>query len=574
MPIWIAVIGVLLTLSSLNVGWIMDDYHHRLVMTDHSGNARQFLSSKLDLFRFMDGRENINRLMDYGLLPWWTDSTIKGAFWRPITSITHWIDYHLWPENSIMMHLQNVLWYCLLCMAAGSLYRKFIPIAWVAGLAALLYAVDDTHATPVAFLASRNAIIAAVFGILAIYFHDCWRRDGFKLGGVLGPGLLALSLLSAEAGIGTCAYLGAYVFFVDEAKWRRRLISMIPYIGIVIVWRLVWLHLGYGIVNIGLYVDPVSEPLRYLLKAVERIPFLLAGQWTLLPSEIKIFVDLHIARFMLYIAIVFLVLLSVVFWPLLRKDRLARFWALGMILALLPICATFPSNRLLIFVSIGTMGLLARFFTFVFDKNRDHSKVWHIPAVILVSLLMFIHLIASPVSLVVKSAMPMGPNKLFEKFYVNFAMDSAISGQDLIVVNPPVSMVASYSPLIWQCDGDPIPKHMRILTSSLMGPVTVYRADEKTIVVRPEWGYLAFPMDQLFRRLDNLLTLGQKVWLTGMTVEVTELTGDGRPAEAKFIFSVPLEDKSLRWLQFKDGEFVPFVPPAIGKSVELISSMT
>ena len=42
------------------------------------------------------------------------------------------------------------------------------------------------------------------------------------------------------------------------------------------------------------------------------------------------------------------------------------------------------------------------------------------------------------------------------------------------------------------------------------------------------------------------------------------LAEDGRPAEAEFTFDVPLEDPSLRWLHWKNLEFLPFTPPAVG----------
>ena len=65
------------------------------------------------------------------------------------------------------------------------------------------------------------------------------------------------------------------------------------------------------------------------------------------------------------------------------------------------------------------------------------------------------------------------------------------------------------------------------------------------------------------------MSLGQKVQLTGMTVEITRMTGDNRPYEATFRFDVPLEDASLRWLQFKNGAFIPFTPPAVGQKITL-----
>ena len=54
-----------------------------------------------------------------------------------------------------------------------------------------------------------------------------------------------------------------------------------------------------------------------------------------------------------------------------------------------------------------------------------------------------------------------------------------------------------------------------------------------------------------------------------MTAEITGLSAASDPTEVAFHFDVPLEDASLRWLQYKDGEFVPFVPPRVGITVEL-----
>ncbi len=60
--------------------------------------------------------------------------------------------------------------------------------------------------------------------------------------------------------------------------------------------------------------------------------------------------------------------------------------------------------------------------------------------------------------------------------------------------------------------------------------------------------------------------LGQKAHLTGMEVEVTELTDDGRPAVAVFRFDKPLEDESFRWLKWGYGQYEPYTPPAVGQT--------
>jgi len=549
----------------------MDDYHHKLLM-DGSDSPIRLLDSPIDMFNFFDGDpDRTAEIMDYGSFPWWTYEGIKGAFWRPLASITHWLDYILWPDIPLLMHVQSVLWYGALVTAVAFLYRRFISIAWVAGLAALFYAIDDAHGTPVGFLANRNAVMATLFGVLTILIHDKWRRGNLRMGLVVGPALLAASLLSAEAGIATCAYLFAHAVFIDRGTLRRRFAAMVPYLAVVVIWRFLWTYLGYGVENMGAYIDPLSEPLSYIAAVKNRAPFLLLGQWALPPSDLTIMIHPKYAILLWRIALVFLVILIVALIPLLWRQRSTRFWATGMILSVLPICATFPSDRLLLFVGIGAMGLVAQFIYNVFGKTEGQKKLilWRIPALVLAGIFILIHLIIAPLVLPVRATYPMMPKKFSDKLILTEALDESVVNQDLVIVNPPVTFLFLQSPLVWECNSQPIPRHLRILTSSLFQPVKIYRADAKTLVIRPEYGYYAFVLDALFRNKQHPFSVGDRVELTGMTVEITELTGDGRTAEAAFIFSVPLEDPSLRWLQYKDGAFVPFTPPAIGQRVVL-----
>lgn len=151
---------------------------------------------------------------------------------------------------------------------------------------------------------------------------------------------------------------------------------------------------------------------------------------------------------------------------------------------------------------------------------------------------------------------------------VQTPLDDSIVNQDLILVNPPFPMINCYFPVIRILQNQPIPRHLRMLSIGWY-PVTVHRVDAQTLTIRPKLGYLVNMSDALFRDTYHPMKLGQRVELTGMTVEVTELTSDKRPAEAIFHFDVPLEDKSLRWLYWHNGQFVPFTLPAIGQTIVL-----
>ena len=61
---------------------------------------------------------------------------------------------------------------------------------------------------------------------------------------------------------------------------------MLPYAGLVFVWRYLRDALGYGVANIGLYIDPMDQPFQFIAVAAGRAPFLLLGLWGLPPSDL------------------------------------------------------------------------------------------------------------------------------------------------------------------------------------------------------------------------------------------------------------------------------------------------
>ncbi|NLX15198.1 MAG: hypothetical protein GXY44_16340 [Phycisphaerales bacterium] len=331
---------------------------------------------------------------------------------------------------------------------------------------------------------------------------------------------------------------------------------------------------GCGVAHIGLYLDPLADPGAFLASVVRQGPILLLAQWAIPPAETTMwfqFKEMHFWGHVHWLAaMAFIAVLSVLLRPFLRVDRIARFWALGMLLSLLPICATAATDRLLLFVGLGAMGLLARFLVFAhrIGKDRPGHGAW--PRAILLSTIVLIglHLVLAPVALFVRSAMPFGPKGYLDHYLVTVPDEASIVEQDLVVINAPSTFGTLYTPVIRDLADWPIPRHLRVLAPGCPG-LTVYRLDESTLVVRPDQGFGHLILDALFRNKAHPMKVGQQVELTGMTVEIMAMTADDRPAEASFRFAVPLEHGSLRWLQWKDGGFVPFELPSIGNAVEL-----
>jgi hypothetical protein len=125
---------------------------------------------------------------------------------RPLTGFTHHLDERLWPSRPWLMHAHSVAWLALAVFGAGLVFRRRVTPPGAAGLATLLYAIADVHATAVGWLSNRNAVIACALGVLAIVFHDRFRRGGFRAGAVLAPLLLLAALLAGELALGAAGY--------------------------------------------------------------------------------------------------------------------------------------------------------------------------------------------------------------------------------------------------------------------------------------------------------------------------------------------------------------------------------
>jgi hypothetical protein len=564
-PLIVAALSVLLALPALGAGWIMDDYYHRAVMLPNSP-FRELLGPPSEMFRFFRGDPvRTGRVMDVGVFPWWTDPTLKAEFLQAITVLSHRLDYALWPDSPVLMHAHSLLWLGTAVAAVAVFYRRMLGPTWVAASAALLFSLDDARGLTVGFIANRNVLVAATFGVSALICHDRWRRAGSVADAVLAPILLAAALFAKEEGIGACAYLGAYGLVADRDGRRRGCLALSPYILVVLLWRILRDHWGYGVHNMGLYVDPITDPGPFLAALATRAPVLLLGQWSPIPAETAVVLRPPWSNAFWWLAVGYAGLLGVLFIPLLQRNRLARFWALGMVFAAIPVCATLAMDRLLTFAGIGAFGLLAQFLAFVFDASRriPSLRAWRVAAIPLAWFLVVVHAVGAPVALPFRAGNPVGPKWVEDRLYVHAPLGPSIGEKTLVIVNAPSPVHAGYVAFQQVLNGDPMPRHIRVLAPAIPS-VIIRRPGIRTLEIRPAVGYIDWVLDRVFRGERRPLSLGDEVNLTGMTATVTALTSDGRPAVATFRFDVPLESDSLVWLCWKGSRFERFVLPDVG----------
>lgn len=587
LPFALAAVAVLLCAPALWLGLQSDDYVLWMALADPSP-APEWTRPAWRLFAFFDSATDVHRAIDAGAAPWWTSSHLRLAFLRPLAGFSHWIDFRLWPRQPWLMHVHSLLWFGAAVAAAAAVYRRVLGPGWAAGLAGLAFAVDDAHASPAVWIANRNASIGALFALLALIAHDRWRREGWRPGRVFAPCALLLGLLGGETALAGGAYLAAYALCLDPARPRARLASLVPAAAVGAVWALAYKLLGFGAGGSAMYIDPLASPLEFARAALERGPLLLFGQWAL-PSHLSLVLSRRAAHAMWVVACALALALAALLAPLLRRDPVARFFALGMLLSLVPACSTFPHDRLLFLAGLGGSGLLAQWLAGLRERAAwcPRTRLWRASAPAAAVVLALVHFVLAPLGLLRGADDTRAFGAVIERAAESLPSGPDVARQTAVVVQTPTAFVSLYGPAVQASAGRPVPRRLLVLGSSIHA-LTVERLDADTLSLRPEGGFLLPPggafqgtdpapfdvrhlmplFDQLYRDAEPM-RLGQRIELTGVTVEIAALTPDGRPAEARFHFAGGLEQPSLRWLRWQDGVYVPFAPPPVGASVRL-----
>jgi hypothetical protein len=559
---WIIVVATLLAATSVGPHRALDDFVLALIARS-DGAALGLTRGSLDLFTFTTGDPQSNRrLMDSGLmLPWWTDPELHIAFFRPLSSLTHYLDETLWPATPALMHLQSLLWFTVMLATVALVYAR-LEVAALAGLSFLLYAVDDANGPPLAWLANRNALISTAFGCLALALHDVWRRRARPLVGAAAVAAFVLGLLASEYAIGVGAYLLAYAVCLDQGSARSRLLSLLPYGGVVFVWRLLWTTAGFGTHGSGVYIDPIRDPGGFLSVAPSRVLLLLQAEFSGPPADLAFLGSPATVPLLVGLAAVTLGGVAWLVVPILRRDARARFWALGMVLAVLPLSSTFPSDRLLLFASLGGAALVAR----VLDTQLRAWLVTRRASArgVAAALLGFLHLVVAPVLLVGRSAQ-------MEHFAVaerraarSLPTGPSIRGKAIVIVAAPSLLFSMYIPAERRVAGEAHARYQYVLASA-SSPIHVERTGDRQITLRPEQGFLYAPLERHYRG-GSPFRLGQEVRLSAMTARIRAMQS-GRPSAVSFDFPAP--SRSYVFVTWRDGRYVPFEIPPPGESVLL-----
>ncbi|NQX87860.1 MAG: hypothetical protein HRT77_04295 [Halioglobus sp.] len=566
LPALLALLSCMLLLPSLTAGFQLDDWFQRYKLLGLGGPA-------IDLFVFYDGDSlrNVSR-MESGDIPWWGAGNLRHASFRYLSVLTMKLDYLLWPDSPELMHAHSLGWLVALVAAVACLYRQILTAnVWMPALAALLYAVDDAHFIPAAYIANRSALIASFFGVAALlcYTHAEYRhRFCYR---VLCALLLACSLAAAEIGVSTLAYLFAYTLFIDRGTWRSRIAQLVLPVCVFLIWVMLYKFGEFGASGSGIYIDPVAEPVSFLFSLVDRATALWLGLWTPLPADVSALPEHNLLLRFLggWHALVWTALA----YPLLARDPVARFWFAGSALSLLPVLAAGAQNRLLLFAGIGAIGFLVQ-WVFGIVRKADWAPsngLWRPLALGVATLTLLSHLLLAPLEgLLLVEFQNRSSSRMAG------AIDSVPSGallrdRNVLILNAPdyVYLVSAIRP---RQGSEGLESAERIIgIAPGEAGMTLRRDTPCSFEISLPLGLFPTVYSRYFRSSNLPFQVGQSVELSTLTASIVSKNANGEPDRIRYEFGMPLDDPSLLWLEYVEGEFVKWVPPLIGQQI-LISA--
>ena len=556
-------LGVLIAIPVLGVGFFHDDLMHRLMLED---GVPGFHVAPHALYDFTGRPPGITRaLIDHGHLPWFTDPALTMRFFRPLSSLLLALDARLFGRDPFYPHVLSIAWLLVLLSAVSAiLVRALRPTS--ATVAVAIYALAGAHAMTTGFLAARHALLGAALGAICVWAHTSWRETGDRWRAPIAPIALVLGLLASETALGAVVFVLLYELLVPRNTIFNRAMAATPALFLGLVHLATYVTSGYGAHRSGAHLAPFDDPEAFAEATLSRGPALLGELYGALPVALWSFAEplrpalaiYGLALFGLCVALVYRARVG------LRELELRRLvWlSSASVLSLLPMVGGFPGGRLLPLAMIGSAAVVGTAIVQTWVRARKRPA-WRRSGLRLAIVgLVILHLGFAPlvrVGLAYQlSALAEAERRLAADADLEACPDGArayvLTGADPVISLYASSAIAFYAPeRVARVD------RWRVL-SMAPNPQTLARLDARTFELAIEEPRVVSLFEHVYRNTPMQV---------GDDVEVEELEARVEAVEAGFPTRVrfTVEDGLGRvcFLRWDGARLVATRPPAVGE---------
>ncbi len=431
--------------------------------------------------------------------------------------------------------------------------------------AALLFAVDDSHGWTVGWLANRNAVLGALFGLAALSRYVRNSRKKSRLWGIDTAVLLLAAYLSSESAAAIPGAIAAYeLFLMDRSQknpvsgFRRWGLSLVVSLG----WLGWYIHHRYGIIHSSTYLNIAHYPLLFL----EELPIRFMMIWNSLflnyaPSNIWLFLPGRSGFILTLVS--FCVSVIVIFTVKIRGEfrRLAAFLLSSMVFSMFIVSMGIVQERSFTIASFFSSGILTIGLHELLRReyqNRLGKKI-------LGYLLIFLHVIMAALMLPVKSLSPVIMRNAAGIHVPDAVSEADASPEKIIIVHAPFCLTGMYLPFALDLDPefDTIPT---MVLSSGIQPCHVTRMSENALQIECEGGFFNLFSAGIFLSPETHFQAGERIEFSDVDIIIDSIGENGRPEKVTFILERMRAPDYYLFLRYVGGRFVKYKLPDTGKT--------
>lgn len=363
-------------------GFVIDDHRILRHLEEYDRGERP----RLDLYKFLAGGEENQRLRAEGWYPWWLADEVRYRHLRPVSEAFIYGEYKLFGRHAIGYRLVNLAFYAAGCALLMQLFRKVGGDERLARWGGVIFAVAAAHAIPVVFVSAQCDLLALALGLGAMLLAIRFIHTGVLFNLLGAAALFALGMGTKEAILAiTSAPLAYWLIARDVPNaGRRALISCGVFAVIGLAFLGFYIRGGYGS-NASVMLDPAHAPIDYLISMPGRVVVLLVTWFIPINPFVFYFRPEWMIGLYVYGALGGIALLVIVahLWRHHRRQRGVLTMALWTLPFLPLLACTVPDDRIMMLPGIGLTYLAAAWLT---RPHADGSqRLQTVPGVLFIS---------------------------------------------------------------------------------------------------------------------------------------------------------------------------------------------
>lgn len=518
-------------------------------------------------------------LEERGIIGWHATSDLHLSFFRPVAAVTHLAEGVVWPNCYWCMHATSLIFYALLIIVATETFRKILGKNNTSAITSVLFAFSHIYIQAATWISARSNLLGPIFVLLSFRgFLEIHSKTLDNEKRVCFPKAVdyrflvsllwfVLSLLSHEGSVSMLALLGGWSVFLANGSVWRRLRAIIPYLTIIVLWRIGYREGGFGARGTALYTDPFENPLIYL----EYLPKYSWGFASELVAPLKTLSPFSTALLLFFGAVTMVQF---------HTCRGLRFFALSTIVSLIPLAAATPVHgRTLVIVTFLWSGWLGSLINSLSRRSTldepcnvclrrmySRGRLFALTFIVLLSIVY------------VSSAALRFPNtgQYMTPFHLDMSQcaDAAIGvpnieNKDLILIDSNDAFCSMYFYGLLKFQNRPAPKSLRVLGMSTKGKITFRREGTNVFTLLSKDGGL-LPRTTMYRDAKQPLKVGDAKNFGSFSYEIKSLNRNGEVQEVQFRFSRNLDSPNFVWCAQMNSGYRTVRIPLEGNSVEYI----